>query len=1070
MSSSIVSSTTQELTISGLLLVLKRRRIFIILTTLFFVSIAVLLCIFMPRRYKATGEIQVAKQSSDELGLDSMRSDGTSPSDALEDNIALQTQAEILQSSTLALRVIKNLGLENTWDFQPRFSPIGWVLSLISPEGPKDPVQANLEDAPMRRTRVLKVFASHLKVKPVPGTQLIEISYVSSNPKTAAAVINQMTKGLVDYTFQTRYNATTDASQWLAGQMDELKKQAKGLQAKVVQLQREAGVYSLGTSDATGKEMAYSATLDRLQQSTETLAQATSNGILKGSIYEMVKRGDPDVISQLAGTSLSGESQGNNNSFSLLQTLRGQEAAVETQLAADTSKYGSANPKLVDEKASLASATAAVQQEVKRIGKRAENDYLAAQMTENNLRADYQHQRAAADRLNDKAVEYSIAKQEAAESRQLYETLYQHLKEAGVIEGLRSSNITVVDPGRVPAKPSQPNVPIYLGLSLVGGLFFGGVGALFIESIDDRVQSIEMIEQSLNTPLMAIIASAGLSGWRRKSELSLLTPRNSLTDGASMVEPLEVEAAAPDASNTAFSESVRSLRTALLLSRSAARPKVILITSAAEGEGKTTISMHLAASLVRNQSKVMLVEADMRRPTMSHLLSVPHQKGLSNLLSGDDEKTEIRPFADLPDLTIIPAGPTPPFPAELLGSQRMKDLIATWSWQYDFVIIDSPSLLAVTDAAVLSKSADLTLLVARHAQSTRKSVERAWQRLRSDPETTVGVVLNAVSRGSAAYDEYFGYYGNSYYGERKERSINKRRVATGILSCIVALVFSAMASAQNSLLIASGDLLHIHVADTPEMEADARVTDRGTVPIVGIGDVALAGLTPSDAATAVQDKLIERHYLNHPQVSINVVEFATQQVSVIGEVKTSGAYEITTPRPILDVLALAGGLTPEANRHILIERKGDLQHPLDYYVSNNGAQAIERQVMVDPGDTIVVSRAGIVYILGDVNRPGGYVMSNNESQLTLLQGLALAGGVSRAAKQGHAHLIRQKPGGGYSDTELSVGELQKGKQPDLALLPGDVLYLPFSYARNLATTGSAGIAAATAGAAIYTLP
>ena len=216
--------------------------------------------------------------------------------------------------------------------------------------------------------------------------------------------------------------------------------------------------------------------------------------------------------------------------------------------------------------------------------------------------------------------------------------------------------------------------------------------------------------------------------------------------------------------------------------------------------------------------------------------------------------------------------------------------------------------------------------------------------------------------------------------------MHKRRVVTVILSCFAPLLLSATAGAQNSLLIAPGDLLHIHVADTPEMEADARVTDRGMVPIVGIGEVTLAGLTPSDAATAVHDKLIERHYLNHPQVSINVVEFATQQVSVIGEVKTSGAYEITTPRPILDVLALAGGLTPEANRHILIERNGDIQHPLDYYVSNNGAQAIERQVMVDPGDTIVVSRAGIVYILGDVNRPGGYVMSNNESQLTLAPG------------------------------------------------------------------------------------
>jgi polysaccharide export outer membrane protein len=300
--------------------------------------------------------------------------------------------------------------------------------------------------------------------------------------------------------------------------------------------------------------------------------------------------------------------------------------------------------------------------------------------------------------------------------------------------------------------------------------------------------------------------------------------------------------------------------------------------------------------------------------------------------------------------------------------------------------------------------------------------------------------------------------------------MHKRQLLAITMLLGAAVGFSRLAGGQDSLLIAPGDLLHIQVADTPEMDEDARVTDHGAVPIVGIGDVQVAGLTPTDAASVVRSRLIDSHYLNHPEVSINVEEFATLQVAVIGEVKASGAYPIATPRPVLDVLALAGGLTPEANRHILIERKGDQQHPLEYYVSNDGNQAIEQQIMVTPGDTIVVSRAGIVYILGDVNRPGGYVMSNNESQLTLLQGLALAGGVTRAAKQGHAHLIRKKLGGGFSDTELSVGEIQKGKQPDLALLPGDVLYLPFSFARNVATTGAASIAASTAGAAVYAIP
>jgi polysaccharide biosynthesis transport protein len=550
--------------------------------------------------------------------------------------------------------------------------------------------------------------------------------------------------------------------------MADLKKQAEDLQAKVVQLQREAGVYSLGTADASGKELAFSATLDRLQQATEALAQATSNRILKGGIYEMAKSGDPEMISGLAGTSLSGTSQGMNNAFNLLQTLRGQEAAIETQLAADTSKYGSANPKLGDERASLAGTTAAINQEIKRIGERAKTDYRAAQITEGGLRKDYEQQRASADQLNNKAVKYSIAKQEADESRGLYENLYQHLKAAGVIEGLRSSNVTVVDPGRVPGKPSRPNVPLYLALALFAGLFLGSVGAVLLDTVDNRVQSMEMIERSLNTPLLGVIPAVVLSGWRKTTEFAQPKLTKRLTDGLSITGPSDLPVS-PDDSNTAFTEALGSLRTALLLSRSSAPPKVILITSAAESEGKTTVALNLAAALARNHSRVLLVEADMRCPTLEHRFSIPGEKGLSNMLSGDYDNMEVRPFANLPDLTVISAGPTPPYPAELLGSRRMKELIKHWSAEFDFVLIDSPALLAVTDAAVLSKMADITLLVTRHGQSTLKSLERAWHTLRTDPETKVGVVLNGVSRDSAAYGEYFGYRGNAYYGEKKER-------------------------------------------------------------------------------------------------------------------------------------------------------------------------------------------------------------------------------------------------------------------------------------------------------------
>lgn len=292
------------------------------------------------------------------------------------------------------------------------------------------------------------------------------------------------------------------------------------------------------------------------------------------------------------------------------------------------------------------------------------------------------------------------------------------------------------------------------------------------------------------------------------------------------------------------------------------------------------------------------------------------------------------------------------------------------------------------------------------------------------------------------------------------------------LSCslLLSVVAHGQTQTHDSLLIAPGDVLHVQVADTPEMEEHTRVTDQGTIPVIGVGSVAVEGFTPGAAADAIRRKLISAQYLNHPEVSVTVEEYATQKVSIIGEVKAPGVYPVTTPRPVLDVLAQAGGLSTEANRHILIERAGDEQHPIPYFVSNNGAEAIRSQVMVNPGDTVVVPRSGIVYILGDVNRPGGFVMSNNESQLSLLEGLALAGGLAKTAKRSHAHLIRKQTGGGYQDTQISIGDLVKGKSQDVALLPGDVLYIPFSYGRNIATGGASGILAATAGASIYALP
>ncbi len=283
------------------------------------------------------------------------------------------------------------------------------------------------------------------------------------------------------------------------------------------------------------------------------------------------------------------------------------------------------------------------------------------------------------------------------------------------------------------------------------------------------------------------------------------------------------------------------------------------------------------------------------------------------------------------------------------------------------------------------------------------------------------------------------------------------------------LPISAMA-APDTLLIGPGDQLHVQVLDTPEMEQTPRVTDAGVIPVEGVGSVKVAGLTPAQAATAIQNGLIAAHYMRHPVVQVTVTQYATQNVSVLGEVKAPGPYPTATPRSILDVLALAGGLSQLADRNILIERHGNPTEPVHYYYANNPDKAVENQVAVNPGDTVIVPKAGIVYVLGDVNRPGGYAMTNNQSQMTLLEALALAGGLSKTAKENRARLIRKVTGGSYSDRTLSLENLEKGKTPDFAMQPGDVLYVPFSYGKNLAVFGSANIAGSAATAAVYAMP
>jgi polysaccharide biosynthesis/export protein len=283
-----------------------------------------------------------------------------------------------------------------------------------------------------------------------------------------------------------------------------------------------------------------------------------------------------------------------------------------------------------------------------------------------------------------------------------------------------------------------------------------------------------------------------------------------------------------------------------------------------------------------------------------------------------------------------------------------------------------------------------------------------------------------------------------------------------ILTCCLT---SALFAQKESLLIGPGDQVEVEVFDTPDLDQTGRVTDTGEFPLILGGKVRLASLTPSEAAHTIEAALMKGHVMNYPRVLVTVTQYATQNVTVFGQVNRPGSYPIDTPRSVVDVLSLAGGLTDLADRRVTIERHTN-HRQISYYVSNHADDLLDQTVLVNPGDKVLVPKAGIIYVLGDVGRPGGYPMTNNDGKLTVLQAVAAAGGTASSAAPNSSRLIRRTAVGGYQSDPIHFSAMQKGKKPDIQLQAGDIIYVPFSYLRN-AALGVTSIAASATGAALY---
>jgi polysaccharide export outer membrane protein len=274
-------------------------------------------------------------------------------------------------------------------------------------------------------------------------------------------------------------------------------------------------------------------------------------------------------------------------------------------------------------------------------------------------------------------------------------------------------------------------------------------------------------------------------------------------------------------------------------------------------------------------------------------------------------------------------------------------------------------------------------------------------------------------------------------------------------------------SSSESLLIGPGDLLRITILRESELDQKVRVLDSGEITLQLAGNVQVQGLTPAEAAARIAAKYRDGSFLLHPEVSVLVEEFAMQTVTVLGQVAHPGTVRLTAPRTLLDVLSLAGGLNEFADRHIVVERKAHDGQPAERiraYLPNRAEDALNADILIRPGDTVLVPKAGIVYVLGDVAHPGGYVMQN-DSKLTVLQAIALAAGTSKTASERKARLVRTVDGRPLS-IDLPLRDMERGREPDVALKANDIVYVPFSMMRNL-SLGLANITAAASSALIY---
>lgn len=652
----------------------------------------------------------------------------------------LDTEVKILQSDLLALQVIRELNLDRRPEMANQAPPAPSASLDLSP----DPLQSD----PARASSMIGSFKGSLRVMLSPNTRIIEVHYRSPDPQIAANIVNTLMQTYVENNFKARFESTMQASDWLSKQLVDLQMKVETSQEKLVRYQKE--------HEILGADEKQNITMAKLDELNKELTSAESERMDKEAAYRLVESGDPESVA--ASTGSSADDSTSQSGTGLLGTLRGKEADLKIQAADLNTQFGPSYPKLAVLNNQLKEVQSQIQAETKKIVSKVRGQYSAALQRENMLHEALEKQKQEANKLNESAIEYTLLKRDVDTNRQLYEGLLQKLKEAGVSAGLKSNNFRIVDSARPPTYPIEPNIPRNLLFAAVLGLASGIGLALLLEGLDNTVRTTEQAQ------MISGIASLGMIPLGSKSAREGPNPKRLVI--AASKEAVELVTQVRPQSQMA--ESYRALRTSLLLSSLGSPPKVVMVTSALPQEGKTTTSINTAVVLAQKGVNVLLIDADLRRPSIHKTLGMGPRSGLSNVLTGSATMDQaISRSTILPNLYVLPAGTPPPNPAELLASSNMRDVLNDLRAQYDHIVIDTPPALSVTDAVVLSPRADAVVLVIRSGQTTKQALRRSRDVLMQVNAKVVGVLLNAVDLSSPDYYYYYEYQGKyaRYYRE-----------------------------------------------------------------------------------------------------------------------------------------------------------------------------------------------------------------------------------------------------------------------------------------------------------------